>query len=190
MPAILYSWYSGVEGGTALANILFGSVNPSGKLPFAIPADVSHLLKVDFQANEVTYDFYHGYRKLDHDGNKPAYPFGFGLSYTTYEYSRPLVEKTSDGYIVSCDVRNTGSMDGREAVQVYVRVPHSAVERHEKKLCGFCKVSVKAGETVHVDIPVSLEELKYFDEEQNRFVLEDTSYEFGIGAHSGDLLWV
>ena len=190
VPAILYSWYCGVEGGTALAEILFGRVNPSGRLPFAIPTDESHLPKVDFQANEITYDFYHGYRKLDHDGNKPAYPFGFGLSYTTYEFTNPAVEKTAGGYTVSCDVTNTGSMDGREVVQVYVRVPHSAVERHVKKLCGFDKVSVEAGKTVHVTIPVSGEELKYYDEDRKEWVLEDTAYEFGIGAHSGDLAWV
>lgn len=190
VPAILYSWYAGVEGGTALAEILFGSVNPSGKLPFAIPADVSHLPQVDFWANEVTYDFYHGYRKLDHDGNVPAYPFGFGLSYTTYEYAQPAVVKTENGYAVSCDVRNTGSVDGREAVQVYVRVPESAVERHVKKLCGFKKIPVKAGETVHVTVPVDADELKYYDEGRGEWVLEDTVYEFGIGADSGSLHWV
>ena len=170
--------------------IFFGSVNPSGKLPFAIPADVSHLPQVDFWANEVTYDFYHGYRKLDHDGNVPAYPFGFGLSYTTYEYAQPAVVKTENGYAVSCDVRNTGSVDGREAVQVYVRVPESAVERHVKKLCGFKKIPVKAGETVHVTVPVDADELKYYDEGRGEWVLEDTVYEFGIGADSGSLHWV
>lgn len=190
VPAILYSWYSGVEGGTALAKILFGKVNPSGKLPFVIPEDESHLPEVDFWAKEITYDFYHGYRKLDHEGNKPAYPFGFGLSYTNYEYSKASLNKTKNGYEISCCVTNTGKMDGLEAVQVYVSVPDSKVERHVKKLCGFDKVAVKAGESTQVTIPVSEEELKYYDEKTNSWILEDTEYKFGIGGNSADLIWI
>ena len=190
VPAILYSWYSGVEGGTALAEILFGSVNPSGKLPFVIPTDESHLPAVDFWAKEITYDFYHGYRKLDHEGNRPAYPFGFGLSYTTYEYSGASLKKTEGGYEISCTVKNAGKMDGLESVQVYVSMPGSRVERHVKKLCGFTKAYIKAGESVYVTIPVSDEELKYYDEETGSWILEDTEYRFGIGPNSADLLWV
>ena len=190
VPAILYSWYSGVEGGTALAEILFGSVNPSGKLPFVIPEDEAHLPAVDFMAKEITYDFFHGYRKLDHEGHKPAYPFGFGLSYTDFEYSKPALNKTDAGYEISCDVKNTGKMDGREAVQVYVSMPDSRVERHVKKLCGFTKTFIKAGESLRITIPVSEEELKYYDEETSSWILEDTEYRFGIGPNSADLLWV
>ena len=189
-PAILYSWYSGMEGGTALARVLFGDVNPSGKLPFVIPADESQLDAVDFWAKEAFYPYYNGYRKLDHDGNIPAYPFGYGLSYTSYEYSDAVAEKTEGGYKVSCMVKNTGNRDGEEAVQAYVSMPESAVERHVKKLCGFEKVMIKAGEAVKVEITVPEEELKYYDPEAKAWVLEDTLYKFGIGANAGDLSWV
>jgi beta-glucosidase len=85
VPAILHSWYSGMEGGNALPRILFGDVNPSGKLPFTIPQDQSHLPYFSNTDAEITYDLYHGYTLLDKQGHQPAYPFGFGLSYTTWE---------------------------------------------------------------------------------------------------------
>ena len=93
IPAILYSWYAGMEGGTALARILFGDVNPSGKLPFSIPTHVEHLPYFSSTDKEITYDLYHGYTLLDKNGHQPAYPFGFGLSYTQFEYSDLSIDK-------------------------------------------------------------------------------------------------
>ena len=185
---ILYGWYSGMQGGRALASVLFGDVNPSGKLPFVIPSDESQLPQVDFfKANEITYDYYHGYRKLDHDGNKPAYPFGFGLSYTTFEYGDASAEESGEEVLIKANVKNTGELAGDEIVQVYVSVPESKVERHVKELKGFARVHLAPGEEKTVEISIPLEELKYFDEATNGWVLENTAYNFMVGPNAADL---
>ena len=159
--AILYSWYSGMEGGRALANILFGDVNPSGKLPFAIPEEEAHLPQVDFfHTNEIWYDFDHGYRKLDRDGHKPAYPFGYGMSYTTFSYGTPELAKDDDEIVIRILVTNTGSVAGTEIVQVYVSVPESNVERHVRELKGFVRTDLQVGETKTAEIHIPMEELK------------------------------
>lgn len=180
--AILYGWYSGMEGGRALAAVLLGDVNPSGKLPFVIPADESQLPQVDFfKANVITYDFDHGYRKLDRDGNVPAYPFGFGLSYTGFAYGDASAAKNDDCVVVKTSVKNIGKRPGDEIVQVYVSVPESGVERHVKELKGFARVSLAAGEEKTVSVPIPLEELRYYDESTNKWVLENTEYVFLVG---------
>ncbi len=180
--SILYGWYSGMEGGRALASILFGDVNPSGKLPFVIPTSEEHLPQVDFfHANEIYYDFYHGYRKLDKEGNTPAYPFGFGLSYTTYAYGTPEAVCGEGGITVRVTIENTGKRAGDEIVQVYVSVPESKIERHKKELKGFARVHLDAGEKKDVQIEIPFEELKYYDMETNAWVLEPATYEFLVG---------
>ena len=180
--AILYSWYSGMEGGRALASVLRGDVNPSGKLPFVIPADEAQLPEVDFfTANAITYGFDHGYRKLDRDGNVPAYPFGFGLSYTTYTYGQPAAVCEEDAVLVTVPVKNTGSRSGDEIVQVYVSVPESGIERHVRELKGFARLSLAAGEEKTAEIRIPLDELKYYDEATNSWILEHTSYDFLAG---------
>lgn len=180
--SILYSWYSGMEGGHALANILFGDVNPSGKLPFAIPEEESHLPQVDFfHANEIWYDFDHGYRKLDRDGHAPAYPFGYGMSYTAFAYGTPELTKTEDEVVLRVPVSNTGKLDGAEIVQVYVSVPESGVERHVRELKGFVRLDLHVGETRTAEIHIPLEELKYYDENTGSWILEHTGYDFLVG---------
>ncbi len=153
IPAILYSWYAGMEGGTALANILFGNVNPSGKLPFSIPTSVEHLPYFSSTDKEITYDLYHGYTLLDKNGHQPAYPFGFGLSYTRFEYSGLIVAEKDDQLEVSVTVSNTGQRDGAEVVQVYVGKPDSKVERQKKLLKGFEKVFIPVGQSFTGDDP-------------------------------------
>ncbi len=184
---ILYGWYSGMEGGRALASVLFGDVNPSGKLPFVIPTDASQLPKVDFfKANEIYYDFDHGYRKLDREGNKPAYPFGFGLSYTKFAYGEACAEVVGDEVVVKTSVKNVGDVAGTEVVEVFVAVPESKVERHVKELKGFARVELAAGEEKPVEIRVPVAELKYYDEATNSWVLEHTAYDFKVGASEAD----
>ncbi len=184
--SILYSWYSGMEGGHALANILFGDVNPSGRLPFVIPEDESHLPQVDFfHANEIRYEFNHGYRKLDRDGHKPAYPFGYGISYTDFSYGSPELEKTEDEVVIRIPVKNTGKLDGTEIVQVYAAVPESAVERHVRQLKGFVRLPLHVSEEKTAEIHIPTEELKYYDEETGTWLLEHTEYEFQVG-HCAD----
>ena len=185
---ILYSWYSGMEGGRVLAEILFGEVNPSGKLPFSIPKKSEDLGHFDRFDEEVTYSYYHGYRRLDHENIKPSYAFGHGLTYTTFTYGEPTVAKTEEGYTVTVPVTNDGDRTGTEIVQTYVSVIGSKVERHEKELKGFERVTIAPNETANVTMKIPYDELKYYDVTENKFVLEDAEYHFLVGPASDKLV--
>lgn len=185
--AILYSWYSGMEGGKALASILWGDVNPSGKLPFTIPTDEKHLPDVDFfDTDKIYYDYYHGYRKLDHENHKAAYPFGYGMSYTTFSYGKPTAQKIESAVRITVPVKNIGERAGDEVVQVYVSVPESKVERHVKELKGFARIPLVPGETEDVVIDIPMDELKYYDADKKEWVLEQTKYVFRVGPSSDE----
>jgi len=184
VPAILYSWYSGMEGGNALPRILFGDVNPSGKLPFTIPQDESHLPYFSNTDPEITYDLYHGYTLLEKNGHTPAYPFGFGLSYTTWAYDEPRLDRQDDRVVVTVDLKNTGSTAGAEVVQVYVGKKQPAVDRQKKLLKGFKKVTLEPGQSTTVSIPVALDELRYFSNEQRQWIFERGTYAFYVGSSS------
>jgi beta-glucosidase len=186
VPAIVYGWYSGMEGGNALARILFGDVNPSGKLPFTIPQYESHLPYFSNTDAEITYDLYHGYTLLEKRGHQPAYPFGFGLSYTTWEYGEPQLDKQDDHVMVTVDLKNVGGVAGAEVVQVYVGIKQSAVDRQKKLLKGFEKVYLEPGHSTTVSIPVDLDELQYFSNEQRKWVFESGIYLFYVGSSSDD----
>jgi beta-glucosidase len=186
IPAVLFSWYAGMEGGTALARVLFGEVNPSGKLPFTIPASVDHLPYFSSTDAEITYDLYHGYTLLDKNGLKPAYPFGFGLSYTTYAYRNMRVEKSNQNLEVAVEVTNTGSRDGEEVVQVYLGMENSQVERQKKLLKGFEKVATPASATVDVKIAIPFDELRYYDVQAKGWRLEPGTYWVMAGPSSDD----
>lgn len=190
VPAILMLWYPGMEGGHALAGILSGQVNPSGKLPLVIPTNADHLPFFDKNATEIDYDLWHGYRKLERDGNPPAFPFGFGLSYTTYRYADLTVKQAQltpdDTLAISLNVTNSGTQAGEEVVQVYVSALGSAVERAPKELKAFRRVALQPGETKVVDIEIPVERLAYYDETRSGFVVEPLEYELCVGAHSLD----
>jgi beta-glucosidase len=186
VPAIVHGWYSGMEGGNALPRLLFGDVNPSGKLPFTIPQDVSHLPYFSNTDAEITYDLYHGYTLLEKQGHKPAYPFGFGLSYTTWEYGEPRLEKQDDHVLVMVDLTNTGNVAGAEVVQVYVGLKQSAIDRQKKLLKGFKKAYLEPGQSTCVTIPVALDELRYFSNEQRKWVFEPGTYLFYVGSSSAE----
>lgn len=190
VPAILYSWYAGMEGGTALANILFGDVNPSGKLPFSIPTSVEHLPYFSSTDKEITYDLYHSYTLLDKNNHQPAYPFGFGLSYTTFAYSDLHVTLKDDHLDVLVTVKNLGEREGADVVQVYVSKPDSKVERQKKLLKGFEKIVIPAGQDKQLSISVLLDDLRYFDGETKSWVLEEGEYQILVGGSSveGSLL--
>lgn len=185
-PAILYGWYAGMEGGNALARILFGDVNPSGKLPFSIPADENHLPYFSNSDREITYDLYHGYTLLERNHVKPAYAFGHGLSYTTWRYSDLQLRHDNDGIGVTVTVENIGSRSGEEVVQVYVGKPDSAIERQHKLLKGFEKIRLEAGQAVQVDISVPIDELQYYDETEQCWRLENGLYTVYVGGDSND----
>ncbi|HXX13855.1 MAG TPA: glycoside hydrolase family 3 C-terminal domain-containing protein [Candidatus Eremiobacteraceae bacterium] len=186
VPAILYSWYAGMEGGNAAGRVLFGDVNPSGRLPFTIPTSPDQLPYFSSTDREITYDLYHGYTLLDKKGIKPAYPFGFGLSYTSYVYSNLHVEKKGRGIEVKVRVSNTGSRDGEEVVQVYVGIKTSAVEHPRKLLKGFKKVAVAAYSTEDVNIFIPLNDLRYYNEQGRTWLWEPGIYEIGAGPSSDD----
>jgi beta-glucosidase len=186
IPAVLYSWYAGMGGGSALARVLFGEVNPSGKLPFTIPSSTDHLPYFSSTDPDITYDLYHGYTLLEKYGLKPAYPFGFGLSYTTYAYGDLRIEKASHGLEVTVKVTNTGSRDGEEVAQVYVGMENSRVERQKKLLKGFDKVALPAGATADVKISIPFDELRYYDLHEKGWRLEPGTCRIMAGSCSDE----
>ncbi len=186
VPAILYGWYSGMEGGNALPRVLFGDVNPSGKLPFSIPQDASHLPYFSNTDADITYDLYHGYMYLDKNGYTPAYPFGFGLSYTTWKFGEPVVAKQADHVTVTVDLQNVGPVAGAEVVQVYVGMQRSSVERQKKLLKGFKKIQLEPGESTSVTLTVDLDELQYFSNEQRKWIFEAGSYAVYVGSSADE----
>ena len=184
--AVMMAFYPGMEGGTAIAEIIFGKINPSGKLPYVVPVKESDLPQVNWRTSEQHYDYYHGYAKLEKDGIEPSIPYGFGLSYTTFQFSNASFY-VKDGIVsAECDVRNTGDRDGTEVVQMYAGFKHSSVDRPVKVLRGFKRVDLKAGESKRVEINCPAEELKWFNPDTNQFELEHMKYEVYIGSSSSD----
>ena len=188
VPAILMAWYPGMEGGRAVAEVLFGLVNPSGKLPVTFPESNDQLPPLDKKARRVEYGYYHGYRLFDKTGMRPAFPFGFGLSYTTYEYRDLRLgadEIPADGELsVEAEVRNAGALAGEEVVQLYVGYPSSSVDRPVKELKGFARVRLEPGESRRVSFTLRAGDLAYYDEALGRWVVERTEYEVCVGPSS------
>jgi beta-glucosidase len=185
IPAVLYGWYSGMEGGSALARLLFGDVNPSGKLPFTIPTDTAHLPYFSSTDKTIRYDLYHGYTLLDKNGHQPNYPFGFGLSYTSFAYSDLKVVEIDGSISATVSVTNSGDRDGEEVVQVYVGMANSKMDRQVKLLRAFEKLEIKAGATARVSIRIPKDDLRYYDVGQQQWVLEPGTYSVLVGPHSG-----
>jgi beta-glucosidase len=184
--AILMLWYPGQEGGHAFADVVTGRGNPSGRLPCVTPADAAHLPCFDKDATSIVYDLWHGYRKLDRDGHAPAFPYGFGLSYTTFAYRNFTVTREGDVLKLKLSVANTGARDGDDVVQIYARAPNSKVERAVRELKAFKRVRVAAGASVDVSIDLPIERLAYFDVGRDEFVVEPLEYELTAARHSHD----
>ena len=194
-PTMLMSSYLGMEEGSALARVVFGDVNPSGKLCHTWPKryeDTGVAQMGTYNGKEVVYNerFYVGYRWFDHKGIEPMFPFGHGLSYTRFDVSSVGVEGAKDGgWTVSAKVTNTGKVAGREVVQVYVAYPDAKVERCVKDLRGFAKTKLLApGESETVRIPIAIRDLAYFDELDHRFVTDEGVYELLVGTSSRNIL--
>ncbi len=189
VPAILMLWYPGMEGGHALADVLLGKVNPSGKLPCTFVKRAEDLPFYDKDATAITYDLWHGYRKLDRDGVEPAFPFGFGLSYTTFAYSNLKLDQAQlrrgDTLVATVDVTNSGGVAGDEVVQLYVAAKGSAVERAKKELKAFARVSLQPGETKTVKLAVPVVDLAYYDAATG-WVIEPIEYSAIVGRHALD----
>jgi beta-glucosidase len=188
VPAILMAWYFGMEGGNALARVLFGEVNPGGKLPFTIPVDEAHLPPFDPYAPEVEYGYYHGYTLFDRMGYPAAFPFGFGLSYTSFSFDRLQVETPEivDGgeLRVSVEIRNTGLRRGDEVAQLYVGFENSAVDRPVKLLRGFERVSLEPGASKTVGFRVPAGELAWYNPGSRRWEVENIEYPVFVGSSS------
>jgi beta-glucosidase len=185
VPAVLVAWYSGMEGGHALADVLLGTVAPSGRLPCAFPVAEEDLPPFDRDARHVEYGLFHGQQHHDATGRPPAFPLGFGLSYTRFEYGPPVAVLDGDTVDVELDVTNVGDRDGAEVVQCYAECPHSAVERPPRWLVGFRRVALAAGATTRVRLSVPATRLAYWDERRDGFVVEATRYDLVVAAHAG-----
>jgi beta-glucosidase len=184
VPAIVQLWYPGMEGGHALADVLVGRVAPSGRLPFAIPTSTGHLPTFDPDATAITYDLWHGQWKLDRDCHAAAYPFGFGLSYTTFEIRDARIGGTGPERRVRCTVANTGGRAAADVIQVYGGLPTSRYERPAQRLLGFQRIEVPAGASATVDIPITLRTLAIRD--HGGWLLEPGLYTITIAHHAAD----
>ncbi len=188
VPAILMAWYPGMEGGNALADILLGRVNPSAKLPCTFPRSKRQLPFFDKNAKSIEYGYFHGYRLMDREGHEPTFPFGFGLSYTTFEYSDLRLDREEIGAAgklkVSVDVSNTGDVAGEEVVQLYVGYEGSLVERPVKELKGFSRVHLEPGQTKRVVLPLAARQLAYYDERRGCWVTEPITCTVYVGPSS------
>jgi len=191
--ALLMVWYPGQMGGYAIADLLFGDANPSGKLPITFPTGLDQLPPFDNVSLEVTYEYFHGYRYVDRNDATPEFPFGFGLSYTTFsvdnlQASQATATATAGDVVTfSVDVTNTGSAAGAEVVQLYATYPGSAVERSERDLKGFVKVMLEPGESQTVEISLPVNDLAYYDVTESAWALEGLEHAIHVGTSSRDL---
>lgn len=185
--AILMTFYNGMEGGTALAKILFGDVNPSGKLPFTIPVKESDLPPFLPYADTVEYGYYHGYTWLDKNKTSAAFPFGFGLSYSMFSFSNLQTAINQSGITLSVDVLNTGNHAGAEVVQAYIDFDNSKIERPVKLLKAFEKIFLEKGETKTVRMQIPFSELAYYNTQSHQWEIEKTTYGILVGNSSVNL---
>ncbi len=187
--AILVLWYPGMEGGHALADVLLGRVNPGGRLPCTFPRRAEDLPFFDRDATKITYDLWHGYRKLARDGATAAFPFGFGLSYATWKHANLRLASArlghGDALRATVDVTNTGAISGDEVVQLYVTAQGSRVERAPRELKAFARVSLAPGETRTVALTVPAADLAYFDPGRG-WIVEPLEYEAVLARHAED----
>ncbi|NDW08723.1 hypothetical protein D0T56_03520 [Dysgonomonas sp. 520] len=198
VPALLHIWYAGQEGGTAIAEILFGKTNPSGKLPMSFEKkwednpsypyyyDTNNSKRVHYKEG-----LFMGYRHYDISDTKPRFPFGFGLSYTQFNYSdlnvSKLISQKGPQYKVSFVVKNTGEYDGAEAAQVYVRPIKPKVTRPYKELKGFSKHFIEKGSAQIFEILLDKEAFSYYKEELKDFDYDAGQYEIMVGSSSADI---
>jgi beta-glucosidase len=184
VPAIVHATHSSQELGSALGDVLFGAYNPGGRLVTTWPRSMNDLPPM------MDYDIRHG-RTYQYFAGKPLFPFGYGLSYTTFAYSGLATSAESipqDGAItLSLDVKNTGTRDGDEVVQLYVKHLGSKVSRPQEELKGFRRVTVASGATERVELPLKASDLGYWDEEKKAFTVEPETVELRIGSSSADI---
>ena len=193
--ALLQNWYPGQEGGTALAEVLFGDVNPSGRLPMSWEKNLTDNPSYAYYyptpgTLTVPYkdDVFVGYRGYEHNGVKPLFPFGFGLSYTSFKYAglkiRPAA--AAGAYEVSFDVKNTGTRAGADVAQVYVSEDHPQVARPPQELKGFARVVLEPGQTRHVTVPLDARSFTWYDEKSAAWHADAGSFTIRVSRSSAD----
>jgi beta-glucosidase len=181
VPAIVFSFYSGMEGGSVLADILFGDVCPSGKLPYTVTMSEDSYPAFDPNCTYVEYEYYHGYCKMEKEQLPVLYPFGYGLSYTTFKIDKPEVQVFDKIAKLAIRVKNTGNAKGAEVIQLYVGCEGSVVDRPVKVLKDFVRIELKPGEEKEVYLTVSQKDMAYFNEEKDDFIEEDIPYIAYVG---------
>jgi beta-glucosidase len=198
VPALIEAWYPGQEGGRALAEILFGDVNPSGRLPVTFERRWEDNPVHDnyYSAPGTTQVIYKeglfvGYRGYEHNGTKPLFPFGYGLSYTSFKFSNLAISPQSfrqgGSVTVSFDVTNTGKREGAEVAEVYVRDKHAKVERPEKELKGFAKLDLKPGETKKASVTLGPRAFSYYDVEKKQWTADPGDFGILVGSSSATI---
>lgn len=195
--ALVWSWFNGSEGGNALVDVLLGKINPSGKLPWTMPKKLmdspAHATNSFPGDKSVTYNegILVGYRWFDTKNIAPLYPFGFGLSYSSFSFEKAFSDKKSydknETIVLTVDVKNTAKVDGKEVVQLYVSKKDSKISRAAQELKGFKKILVKAGETQKVTIKVPVKELAYYDVTTKKWIVEPGKYTLKLGNSSRDI---
>jgi beta-glucosidase len=185
VPGLLLAWYSGMEGGHALADVLLGRAVPGGRLPFSIPTSEEHLPDFDRNATAVTYDRWHGQRLLDRLGVPAAYPLGFGLSYASFELGEPTVRSGEGELEIEVAVTNQGDVSAHHVVQVY-GVPLDGDRAGERTLLGFSAVEVGPGQTVPAGVRASLRPLSRWDPSVRDLVLPAQRVRVEVASYAGD----
>ena len=193
-PAILEAWYSGEKAGTAIAEVLFGKINPSGKLPVTFPISIEQIpTHESFGATSVRYaeGIWVGYRYQDQQATTPLFPFGHGLSYTEFEYASPAIEvveaEGSKRIELSFEIRNVGDRGGTETAQIYVRDVEASVERPPKELKAFYRVTLESGEAQRVEIELGTDDLAFWNPKTRDWMVEAGDFEILVGSSSRDI---
>lgn len=198
VPALLQSWYGGSEAGGALAEVLTGRVDPSGRLPISwekrVEDDPAYKNYYEIPGtHDVKYreGIFVGYRYYDHSKVKPLFPFGFGLSYTTFSFSHlsvsPVQASEDSPITVSFDVSNTGQRPGAEVAQVYVGDPSATVPRPVKELKGFARVELNPGETQHLSVKLNRRSLAYWDVHSHAWKVDPGKFVVSVGDSSANV---
>lgn len=201
VPGLFQVWYPGQEGGSALAQLLFGEFNPSGRLPISIErrwednaAHDSYYPKHGEKRVEYAEGVFVGYRHFDKSGIKPLFPFGFGLSYTSFAYKGLEISPVSDAarasdqlVTVDFDVTNTGSRAGSDVAQVYVGDRHATVPRPVKELKGFAKVELGPGESKHVQVTLDRRAFSYYDVKNHQWTVAPGDFDVYVAHSSAEI---
>ncbi|MDD4424657.1 MAG: glycoside hydrolase family 3 C-terminal domain-containing protein [Mariniphaga sp.] len=190
--AVLEAYYPGQEGGHAIARVLFGDVNPSGKLPETFPVKLSDnpaFTHYPGDGKKVDYEegIFVGYRHYEKINIKPLFPFGYGLSYTTFQYSDLKITKENDSFVATFQIKNTGDVSGAEVAQLYIRDVHASEPRPDKELKNFAKIFLSPEEKKKVSLKMNPRDLSFFSLQKGQWIVEPGEFEILIGSSSKDI---